>query len=158
MTRGQSAIEFLMSYGWAIMIMLTVVAIMFYVGIFSPRTVSPNACVLPAGFACYGYKISSDAGGNGTLTLDLAQTTGHTLYITEMACTDQESVTYTTLNTRAYTGERTNLTLTCYNSDGSRPAAGDYYRGSIYIRYTDEDTNIQHSISGEMVYRVEQQT
>jgi len=150
--------EFLMTYGWAVLILLTVVAILFYLGIFNPRTVSPNACVLPAGFSCYGYRIASGGAGNGNLTLDLVQTTGHSVNITDMACTDQDTVTYTAINQRAYDGDRLTISLNCTKSDGTRPEVGEYYRGSIYINYMDEQTNFPHRIVGDIIYRVEQQT
>jgi uncharacterized protein (UPF0333 family) len=44
--RGQAAMEFLMTYGWAIMIILVVVAALYYLGLFdaeSPSTISVDA-------------------------------------------------------------------------------------------------------------------
>lgn len=149
--------EFLMTYGWAILIMLTVIAILFYLGIFQPGTVAPNACVLPQGFSCYGYKVSSGLSGNGLLALRLTQSTGHTVYIKQMACSDEEPPAMEDVNERVYNGETLNVSLNCIRADGSRPGVGDFYRGTLYMTYTDETTNIDHSISGEIAYRVEQE-
>ncbi len=158
MSKAQSAMEFLMTYGWAILIMLTVIAILFYLGVFSPATVSPNACVLPAGFSCHGYKVTSGSGDDGRLCLILLQTTGHTINITKMACSDQENPAPVDIHRRLYNGETLEMSqLTCLKADGSPPGVGDYYRGTLYINYTDETTNIDHQISGEIAYKVEQQ-
>jgi hypothetical protein len=53
-TTAQSALEYLLTYGWAILIIAIVVAVLFYIGIFSgaPRNLaSPGACqvVRPSG-------------------------------------------------------------------------------------------------------------
>ena len=52
--RGQAAMEFLMTYGWAILIMLVVIAVLFYLGVFTGGSV-PKRCILPAGFTCADY-------------------------------------------------------------------------------------------------------
>ena len=122
---------------------------------FNPRTIAPKSCTLPAGFSCFGYRIYSTDGARGNLTLDLSQATGHTLNITEIACSANDTPSFTPVNVRIYNGEHEKIYTNCYYADGSLPQADEFYRGSIYIRYVDEDTNIQHSIRGEISYLVE---
>jgi len=152
--KAQTAMEFLITYGWAILIMLAVIAILFYLGVFNPKTVAPSGCVVPAGFSCYAFKIQ----GSGELVLDLVQNTGHTLYIEQIACSDEENPTYAPVNERMYSGERLRITTTCRKSNGSPPEEGEYFKGSIYLVYIDEDTNIRHKVTGEIAYRVEEST
>ena len=152
---GQSAMEFLMTYGWAILIMLVVISILFYLGVFSPETVSPKSCVLPAGFSCYGYKIAT----GGVLTLQLTQSTGHTVTIEDVRCSDADNPSHSNTNNMPtiYSGEKATLpAITCYKSDDtSTPAVGEYYRGTLVLKYMDLDTNIEHRITGDIGYRVE---
>jgi hypothetical protein len=90
MKRGQAAMEFLMTYGWAILIMLVVIAVLFYLGIFSPNTNVPKSCTLPAGLSCYEY-IISESGTDAVLTLDLGQALGRTINVGAIACSATES-------------------------------------------------------------------
>lgn len=147
--------EFLLTYGWAVLIMLAVISILFYIGVFSPETIAPRACALPGGFNCYAFKIQ----GSGSLTLDVVQSTGHTIYIYAIGCSDEdEPSSNTTVNQRLYNGERMRLNATCYKSDGTTPSVNDYYKGTLYLRYLDEDTDITHNIIGEISAKVEEST
>ena len=47
---GQSAMEYLMTYGWAILIILIALGALFYLGVFSPST--PSTCFIQAPFVC----------------------------------------------------------------------------------------------------------
>ncbi len=54
MKRGQSAMEFLMTYGWAILIVIIVLSSLYFLGVFSPKT--PNNCNIQAPFVCSDFK------------------------------------------------------------------------------------------------------
>ena len=54
--RGQVAMEFLMTYGWAILIILIAVGALWMLGVFSPST--PANCSLEAPFSCDDVFIS----------------------------------------------------------------------------------------------------
>ena len=64
--KGQSAMEYLMTYGWAILIILIAVGALFYLGVFSPSV--PNTCNIPAPFSCQDVKLS-DTGNLLTLRI-----------------------------------------------------------------------------------------
>lgn len=156
--KAQSAMEFLMTYGWAILIMLVVVGVLFMLGVFNPQTASPNSCILPAGFSCYGYAIR-DA---GVLVIDIGQATGSDVQITNMACTAQDNPTVPALSAPIViqSGKHVQVpgteALTCYNEDGATtPSEGDFYRGTLHIYYTDQRTSITHKIKGDISYKVE---
>ena len=154
--RAQAAIEFLTTYGWAVVIMLSVMTVMFYLGFFSPTTVAPKSCVFPAGLSCSGYRISD--GGN--LTLVLVQNTGYTINITGIACGESDNAAAEPIagGVRVYNGEMVTLTATCTTGiDGSStpPGEGKYFKGNIFIWYTNEGTNLDHKSAGEISYRVE---
>jgi len=156
--KAQSAMEFLLTYGWAVLIMLAIIAVLFMLGIFSPSGLAPNSCVMPSGFGCYGYRIAD----GGELWLDLAQSTGKGITITKMACTAKEPVEsgdfVSIPDIYIKSGKHQSLSgyVHCTKEDGvSTPAEGEYYRGTIYIDYVDEDTQMSHRLKGEISYRVE---
>ncbi len=63
--KAQAAMEFLMTYGWAILIVLIALAALFFLGVFNPRTT--NTCLVSAPFTCTDVKVSGT-----TLNLVLA--------------------------------------------------------------------------------------
>ncbi len=61
MKRGQSALEFLMTYGWAILIILVMIAALVYFGVFNPSRLTPERCTATPGFGCNDYQINVGA-------------------------------------------------------------------------------------------------
>ena len=60
MKKGPAAMEFLMTYGWAILVVLAAVAALAYFGVLSPSRFLPESCTFPAGFSCIGKAAISD--------------------------------------------------------------------------------------------------
>ena len=56
--RSQAAMEFLMTYGWAILVVLAAIAALAYFGILSPEKFLPEKCVLAPGLACVQHKVT----------------------------------------------------------------------------------------------------
>jgi len=52
--KGQAALEFLMTYGWAIMVVLAAIGALAYFGVLNPSNFLPDRCVASTGFACLG--------------------------------------------------------------------------------------------------------
>jgi len=50
--KGQAALEYLMTYGWAILAVVVVLAVLWYLGIFTPK--APEMCVFDSPFSCIG--------------------------------------------------------------------------------------------------------
>ena len=58
--KGQSAIEYLTTYGWAILI-VAVVLVMLYVFVVSPQTAVPQNCTFNSGVGCSDFVFASNA-------------------------------------------------------------------------------------------------
>ncbi|MCL5433890.1 MAG: hypothetical protein M1538_02855 [Candidatus Marsarchaeota archaeon] len=80
--RAQSAMEYLMTYGWAILIIAIVLAILFKLGVFSGASLTGTSCLGSPGFSCSNPVLSSTAG----LSFSLGQSTGSELYNVLIAC------------------------------------------------------------------------
>ncbi|MBU1204105.1 MAG: hypothetical protein KKG60_03505 [Nanoarchaeota archaeon] len=61
--KGQSAMEFVITYGWAVLIVIIAFGILFYLGVFSSK--AGNACTSPAPLSCRDVKLEND----GALTI-----------------------------------------------------------------------------------------
>jgi len=61
--RGQAAMEFLMTYGWAILVVLVAIGALAYFGVLSPDKFLPERCTGPAGMDCLDKaSVSATAG------------------------------------------------------------------------------------------------
>jgi len=147
--RAQSAMEFLMTYGWAILIMLVVIAVLFYLGIFNPRNVAPNSLTLPAGFSAHDYAINQ----NGGLVLDLGNGQGHPVTITGIACSDQP-VSSNPNNAGIFMDSGTHAKVSNGEIPCSGTVSGEFYKGKVYIWYSVEGSGFDKKAVGDISYRV----
>ncbi|HLD19387.1 MAG TPA: hypothetical protein VJB90_05265 [Candidatus Nanoarchaeia archaeon] len=69
MRKGQAAMEFLMTYGWAILVVLVVIAALSYFGVLDPSNVVPDRCSFSAAFTCSDFLVQDTAGNDITFTL-----------------------------------------------------------------------------------------
>ena len=81
--RAQSAIEYLMTYGWAIIVIVIVLAVLYLFGVFNPSATVGNTCSPNVRFLCSVPNLAE----NGTLSFQFAQTSGNTEYNFAFACT-----------------------------------------------------------------------
>jgi hypothetical protein len=60
--RGQAALEFLMTYGWAILVVLVAIGALAYFGVLSPDRLVPEKCVIASGSGlfCDDYAATTD--------------------------------------------------------------------------------------------------
>ena len=59
MKKSQAAMEFLMTYGWAMMVGAVVIVGMSYFGLFNLDTYLPTKCDFPVGFSCKDFSVLS---------------------------------------------------------------------------------------------------
>lgn len=82
--RGQAALEFLMTYGWVILIVLVVIGSLVYFGILSPSTILGSKCILQMGLYCKDHKVDSDS---RMIFLELRNTKGKGILINQVNIT-----------------------------------------------------------------------
>lgn len=140
--KGQAAMEFLMTYGWAILAAVIVIAVLAYFGVFSPSTYVPNQCVISAPFGCNAGVASSTAG----VTLEIRNGAGEALNITSVTvagCTG----TVTGLGTAA-ADSLTTVNIACTPTQGSK------FKGDITVNYKKAGSALELSSSGSIVSKV----
>lgn len=52
MRKAQAAMEFLMTYGWAILVVLAAIGALAYFGVLNPARLAPDTCTIGTGFTC----------------------------------------------------------------------------------------------------------
>lgn len=158
--KGQVAIDFLASYGIAIVIMLVAISVLFLL-IPSTSYIFPEQCVPAPGFACGYYSLDK----TGILTISLSQAIGGTITINGAACSSQLTTnslpqygnTYVTDNTLFYpqgsnpgaglavpSGGSVILYMYCYGPNGIATSrfTGGSYSGYLVLNYTISSTNL----------------
>ena len=168
MTRkGQSAMEYLMTYGWAILVIIIVIAVLFYIGVLNPRNVTPSTCTFPPGLTCASFKLGD---GDGILELKIGQATGRSIVVYGFKCTQNVSTqaNNTITNVSIGPGESawvngplspnsikcTDLTNT--NLTATTSALGESFKGKIWIWYNETDTGMTRTAVGDLAAKFEQ--
>jgi uncharacterized protein (UPF0333 family) len=139
--KAQAAMEFLMTYGWAILAAVIVIAVLAYFGVFSPSTYVPNQCVISAPFGCNAGVASSVNG----ITLEIRNGAGEALNVT--------SVVVGTCGTNSSIGLVTADSLTTVNV-ACTPAVGTKFKGDITVNYKKSGSALELSSSGSLVSKV----
>ena len=141
--KSQAALEFIMTYGWAILVVLVAVGALSYFGVLNPDKFLPSKCVLQAGIACLDHKATATS-----LQVVAQNSLGYDLTITAVKaqqCTAQTGLTFSFPNGGQYTAN-----LVCV-------IAGTKYNGQFNITYTTpaDVGGISHTNLGQVTTRVE---
>ena len=142
--KGQSALEYLMTYGWALVVIIIVIAALFAFGIFNP----------PTGGTCRGldkllYKDHTAASG-GPVTISMQNGTGSTIdvialtgieYGGDFTDVDPEVITVNGVTVNSV-GSASTFVVT--SPTGVAPSSSGNYSGTIQIAYTNTTTDINH--------------
>jgi len=145
--RAQAAMEFLMTYGWAILVVLIAIGALAYFGVLDPGKFLPNRCSLPAGIACLDYLVEDFGPGNGEVSATLKNSLGYdtaTVILTASGCTSASPTQPTFRN-----GEQRTFT-----ASGCTVTSGQKYSGQINVTYTNADTGLTHKMQGSIIVRV----
>jgi hypothetical protein len=153
--RGQSGVEYLTVYAMAFIILLVVLAGLYYMWR-GGTTVTPY-CEFSADFTCVGFSIKESGG----LTLIMRQTTGHSITITGFNCTTEENKdgVMKPINVLVNDGEQVTVVTDepCYRMGGgiASGSIGSPYSGKLFINYTETDTLMDHMLIGRIVAKYE---
>ena len=140
--KSQAAMEFLMTYGWAILVVLAAIAALAYFGVLSPEKFLPEKCLIETGFTCISSKVESAQStivfSNGlgrSVTVDSIQIGG---------CT-------TTFGTSMITKDEKTFVITgCSNGD-----VKETFKGDVVIKYTEKRTNLSKTAYGIINTKIE---
>ncbi|MDE1825152.1 MAG: hypothetical protein KGH61_02515 [Candidatus Micrarchaeota archaeon] len=158
--RLQAAVDFMLSYGIAFIVIFIAISVIYKTGILS-SAILPVSCSTSPGFSCSQYAINAST---GVLTLSFAQATGGPITLNGYACASQANAlgdrpqygnifvanglayypgnydpsnALNQINPMQTTSQET-LKMNCYNGPGSiaRGQVGNAYFGYIWLNYT----------------------
>lgn len=148
--KGQAAMEFLMTYGWAILVVLAAIGALAYFGVLSPDKFLADKYVLAGGFSAGAYKVSSA----GTVYLEVQNNLGVGVQsaLVTLAPKSGNSTCSGAVNLGALQNSDKNSTTFACTDMG---AAGTKFRGDISIVYQKEGESVTHTASGSITGKVE---
>lgn len=157
MVKAQSAMEFVTTYGWMLLILIIVLAALASMGILTPP--QPVMCDFPSNFVCRGMKLTTDS----NLTLDLYQNTGHDINIVGLNCTKNpgSNPSLTAVNVRINNSDHATvangMNIKCLDVYGNNAIGriGGYYAGKIVVYYIENDTGTSHLTTGDINLKYE---
>ena len=154
--RAQAAMEFLMTYGWAILVVLIVVGALAYFGVLNPQNLIPEKCVFPTMLTCQDYLVTP--GASGTISVKLVNGAGQDMSIYFVNFTADSTVFSTAPYECKYVpavppdtllagASATYTTLACGWSTTCNTGCGKK-KFNVYVQY--KTATIQHMLQGEL--------
>ncbi|MBN2368630.1 hypothetical protein JXC34_06420 [Candidatus Woesearchaeota archaeon] len=155
--KGQAAMEFLMTYGWAILVVIAAIAALAYFGVLDPARLLPERCQSSAGMDCI------DKANIGTTSVEVAlrNNIGFNVIVTgasSASCTGGAAAagtsgTYQLLNATNVTV--TNNQVFKVRVDGCTGlTAGDKFDETVTVTYTNSETGLSHDVLVDVRGRV----
>ena len=138
--RAQAAMEFLMSYGAAIFVVLIAIASLAYFGVLDVGRLLPSSCTIEPGIACIDQRVT-----NRTVVLSLSNGKGEDITFTNITiagCTGRASGTLDN-------GEQRSFSITGCDNDGNR------FSSDVNLSYV-SPSGIIHEIVGSINGKIEE--
>ena len=147
--RGQAAMEFLMTYGWAILVVLVAIGALAYFGVLNPSKFLPSSCTIAPGMGCDDFKVTES-----TVQVLLRNGLGDDLSSVQVAvagCTaSAEADGNDSWTDGSVLGGSDGISLTsCSNG-----VAGARFKSDVTITYT-TSAGVSHSKTGSITTKVE---
>ncbi|MFC1648100.1 hypothetical protein ACFL1B_01440 [Nanoarchaeota archaeon] len=151
--KGQAAMEFLMTYGWAILVVLAAIGALAYFGVLSPDRFLPQKCTLSAGFSCLEHKVNA----NGQIQMRIQNNIGQDLAYANVSVTGKGSHSGCTVTTifGSTTDNGGDLGGAIQTYDCNTTLAGSKFSGDIVINYQISGQTVTHSGTGSITSNIE---
>lgn len=147
--RGQAAMEFLMTYGWAILVVLVAIGALAYFGVLSPQRYLPTSCTISDQFSCPEFKVNSA----GTVQVVLQNGKGVDLTGVTVGLSGSGVTCATSAAQNIDDGKNAAFTVTCTAGIGS---AGSQFKSDVTVTYTASGSTLgARTATGQLIGRVE---
>ena len=137
MVKSQSAMEYLMTYGWAILIIAVVLAVLFQLGVFSSASFTSTSCTAQAGFLC-AHPIMNTT---GNVLITLGQAGSQTITVTALGCSNSTAEpSFVSLpKDIVLTPDQSNATSAVFQCPIVSQVLGTPFAGYLWVEYTTPD-------------------
>jgi hypothetical protein len=152
--KGQAAMEFLMTYGWAILAAVIAIGVLAYFGVFSPgKYISGNAVVNPP-FYITAANAKASYPPDGGVQLAVKNNGGENYEIQSIGISNCVAVPDNFLGVPKTILADQTLTLTIYCDVAYKLNAGDNIKGDITITYRKPNIDVDLTSTGTVAQKV----
>ena len=137
MRKGQTALEYLITYGWAILVILVVLAVLWYYGIFNPSGYAGEQVKEGTAFQVLAYQLHKDR-----LDLALGNKLGVNLNVTKIVLTGDAVGTNSTLGVSVNAGSNATMRAPVTSGIATTANAGQTMSITATITYDDLKTGL----------------
>ena len=177
MGKGQAALEFIMTYGWAIMVVMVMIGALAYFGVTNPQSYLPEKCTVSQEFGCVDFTLtqwteesSSNDIDDGECKLTLRNNLGKTVIIENITFTYKD---ITTTGVFSFTtnpaddvfsttlGAGKNANVQCNPREWRAfifNGVGQQEKITFEISYRKTDGAFSHKVNGEILAIVQEQS
>ncbi len=138
--KSQAALEFLMTYGWVIMVVLVAIGALVHFGVLRSDKLVPEKCFLEAGIGCSDFKVNENS-----VTLVLRNGKGEDITITSIKVGSCSGTDFGSLQN----GQQAQFLIS-----GCSNTANKKFNEEINITYTSE-SGLAHKNRGSIAFKVE---
>jgi len=149
--KAQSALEYLTTYGWALLAILGIIGVLTYTGMGSVEDKIPTSCNFGTGFSCGAfYGIT-----NGSFAFELKNMQRTAINITAVNCSfsdyGSDSVKIPLVETTFNVGDSAIIYCNVSKLSHNISASGkEKYFAKVYYSY-DEQSSLPKAITGELI-------
>lgn len=147
--KGQAAMEFLMTYGWAILAAVIAIGVLAYFGVFSPGKYTTGSAVVNPPFYVNAQNLK--AFPTNQVTLELKNNGGEEYNIQSVVISG--CGTYST-PTSIIEGNSTIVSVTCTDLLPTGLEAGKTFKGDITINYQKTGSTVDLTSTGTISGKV----
>ena len=144
--KGQAAMEFLMTYGWAILAAIIAIGVLAYFGVFSPGQYVGSSAIVTAPFYANAWNV---AGGTASIVqLELQNNGGETLEVRNLLLSDVDGGTCGSGS--GYVGNVTSGSLQTVSITCSGISSGETFKADITITYRRSGSSLDLTSTGSI--------
>lgn len=134
MKKAQAAMEFLITYGWAILVVLAAIGALAHFGVLAPSKFLPEKCTLPAGIYCADFKLETNQ-----ITIVLLNSMGRDLVLKNITIGQCAN----SVDKKFPNGDQKMLLLNCTFQQGK-------LKEQIRIQFMDETASLIKTMDGDI--------
>jgi hypothetical protein len=160
MKRAQAAMEFLMTYGWAILVVLAAIGALAYFGVLSPGDLLPEKTTFKAPFLNTESAVVTVSGSDILVQIPFTNGQGGSINIITASgftgtgnCASPDTLASSVANPIS-NGAEFILTWTCNNTAGAL-VAGDKFKTDLSFSYTTSASSLNRIHSGEVTGKLQ---
>ena len=154
--KGQAAVEFLMTYGWAILAAVIAIGVLAYFGVFSPGKFITGSAVVTAPFYVNAWNVQAEtgaAGSNSGVIMEFRNNGGEDFTVTTVSIDGTNPNVDCTWTGPSVVSASSTLSVTADCGLGTL-AAGGTYKGDIAINYNKAGSSVALTSTGTVAEKI----